>query len=231
MRKQWRLITICCVLLLGAAFCPAQHDTHATGEDATADTARQPDDAHASAPGDGPHGKEAHDKPALLTFDPGAAIWSIIVFLVLLGLLRVTAWKPILRVLNERESFIHDCIEDAKNERDQAEQLLVEYKAQLEKARDEAAALIDQGRQDAEVVRQRMLEGARGETGEMTERARREIQLATDAAIKELYDRTAELSLDIAARIVGKDLNAADHSRLIEDSLAEIRVGGKAKLN
>ena len=186
--------------------------------------------AHAA---DKPHAADAHgeDKPALLQFDPGAAIWSIIVFVVLLLVLRATAWKPILRVLNDREAFIDGCLKDARAERESAEKLLAEYQAQLDRAREEAAALIDKGRQDADTVRQKMLEDARRETSELTDRAKRDIQRATAAALQELYERTAELSVTVAGRIIDKELSTTDHARLIADSVAEIRKSGPAQRN
>jgi F-type H+-transporting ATPase subunit b len=231
MRRELRHLAVWGLLMCVPAWCAAQERAHA--DDAPAAHAdeypvTQHGDGHA---GDGGHDAHGGDKPALLQFDPGAAIWTIIVFFGLLIVLRLTAWKPILRVLHEREAFIASSIEDAKRERAEAEQLLADHKAQLDKARDEAAALLEQGRKDADAARQRLIEEARGEAADLSARAKRDIQLATDTAIKELYDRTAELSVDVAARIINKELSAADHSRLIEESLAAMRAEGKAGLN
>jgi F-type H+-transporting ATPase subunit b len=198
-----------------AGHAPAAHAAEAGGHGAEA--------GHGEAEGEA--------KPALLTFDPGAALWSIIVFVALLIVLRATAWKPILRVLKEREEFIEKSIADAKSEREKADQLLREYEAQLDRARVEATAIVEEGRRDAEAVRQRMLDDTRKESTELAERARREIQLAADAAIKELYDRTADLSIQIAGRVLQRELKAADHRQAIDESLAEIRKSGRAKLN
>lgn len=225
MRKPWSTLALGLVLLSASLVATAQHATPA-GEASPAGEHAAPPAAHAG----GEHGEDAA-KPALLQFDPGAAIWSIIVFLVLLIVLRAAAWKPILRVLNEREKFIETSIADARSEREKAEQLLGQYQAQLEKARADASAIVDEGRRDAEAVRQRILEEAHRDQAEAAERARREIQLATESAIRELYDRTAELSVDVAARVLKKELTPADHQRLIGESIAEIKAGGPAKLN
>lgn len=224
MRSQRRLINICCLVLVAPALCWAiQDESHAR------QAVPQAGEAHAAS--DAPSERGEQDKPTLLTFDPGAAIWSIIVFMVLLIVLRAAAWKPILRVLKDREEFIQKSIDDARQEREQAEQLLADYQARLDQARAEASVIVEEGRRGAEVVHQRILEEAREESAEMTARARREIQLATDTAIKELYDRTAELSIDVAARLMRKELSAEDHTRLVAKSIAEIRANGKAKLN
>lgn len=221
------LIGLVVAVLSLSATATAQRQPHAATPPAHA--AQQPATHGADAHGHSAEGE--HAKPALLEFDPGSAIWTIIVFVLLLVVLRLAAWKPILRVLQERESFIERSIADAKDDRAKAERLLADYRVQLDKARDEAAALLDKGRRDADAARQRLLDDARREAGEVAARARREIELAADAALKELYDRAAELSVDLARRIVSKELSAADHRRLIEESLAEMRKAGKTGMN
>lgn len=216
MRSTWRISAVCAVLLLAPPLVSAQHAVAPAGEPA----------AHAAAGG---HDEE--QKPALLQFDPGAMIWSILVFALLMLLLRATAWKPILRVLQQREEFITGSIAEAKLQREQAERLLAEYQVQLDKARQEASAIVAEGRRDAEAVRQHIREDAQKEGDQMITRARREIQLAADTARKELHDEVSELAVRVAARIIRKELSSADHKNLVAESLQEMRTRGKAKLN
>jgi F-type H+-transporting ATPase subunit b len=184
---------------------------------------------HSAAAG---HGEgDGAPKPALLTFDPGAAIWSIIVFVVLLLVLRGVAWRPILRVLNDREQFIRKSIDDAKQEREQASKLLKDYEVQLAKAREQASAIVAEGRRDAEVVKNRLKEEARKEGEDLITRAKREIQLATDTARKELHDEVSELAVRVAAGILRKQLTPADHTDLVAQSLKEMQAAGKVKMN
>jgi F-type H+-transporting ATPase subunit b len=171
---------------------------------------------HGAAPAGG-HGDE--HKPALLQYDPGASIWTIIIFVVLLIVLRLTAWNPILRSLKGREEFITKSIADAKAEREQAAALLAEYKRQIDRAREEATAIVGEGRRDAEVAARKIHEQARQEADELLKRARREIQLATDTARKELHDEFSQLAVNVAGRVIGKTLSAADHRALVADSL------------
>ena len=225
MRKRWRLLVICGVLLLAPTVGWAQHDEPATHETPEAPAAPEESGSHAAdAHGD-------HDKPSLLTYDPGASIWTIIVFVALVIALRAFAWKPILRVLNDREKFIQDSIDDAKRQNEDAQKLLADYRAQLEKSREEASAIVAEGRRDAEVVRRRLQDEAREEANAMMERARREIQLATDTAVKELYDRTAQLSVQVAAGIMRKELSPDDHRRLVQESLERMKDADPASLN
>lgn len=173
--------------------------------------------------------------PELIRTDIGAIIGNVIVtlvvFIAVIAILGKFAWPVVLNVLNERERTIRESLESAKRERESAEQLLAEYRKQLDRARAEAAGIVEQGRQDAEAARQRILDEARAETQDMTQRAKREIALATDAAVKELYDQTAELSVQIASRVIGKELATDDHRRLIDEAINEIRESGKARLN
>jgi F-type H+-transporting ATPase subunit b len=104
--------------------------------------------------------------------------------------------------------------------------LLADYRAQLDRARQEATALVEEGRRDGNVVRQRIQEETKREAAEMLERARREIKLATDTAVKEIYDQTAELAVQVAGRIIQKELSAGDHQELVAESLNRMEQTG-----
>ena len=167
-------------------------------------------------------GAHEEDRPPLLSFDPGTALWSIIVFVVLLIVLSRTAWKPILSGLQQREKFINDSIASARREREEAERLLKQYTEQLEKARQEAAALVEEGKRDADAVRRRIEDEAKKAADEMIARANREIAVARDDAVKALYERTLELATGVAAKIVRRQLTPEDHRALLDESLSEM---------
>lgn len=162
--------------------------------------------------------------------DIGNFVVSLIIFgLVIFALGRI-GWRPLLKVLNERARTIHDSLENARREREDARRLLAEYQAQLDKAREEAAAIVEEGRRDGEAVRRRIHEEARQQAGEIIDRARREIRLATDAAVKELYDQTAELAVKLAGGIIRKELSPEDHRRLVAESLDRMRSADLARV-
>lgn len=211
---------------LAQAHGDAPHAAEPAAAQHAADTAHAGDAGHAA----GGHGAE-HDAPPLLSFDPGVAIWTVIVFIGLLVVLSGTAWKPILKVLRDREEFITKSIEDARKERANAEKLLADYRAQLEQARREATAIVEEGRRDAVEVRKRIEQEAQREADNMVERAKREIQLATDSAVKQLYDQTAELAVQVAGSIIKQELKAEDHGRLVQESLERMKKTGNVGLN
>ncbi len=81
-------------------------------------------------------------------------------------------------------------------------------------------AIIDEARRDAEHTQQEILAKARADAQAERDRSLREIETAKDQALKELGERTADLAVDLAGKIVGARLNAGDHQRLIEEALS-----------
>ena len=173
-----------------------------------------------------PHGEQ----PSLFAGSLGNSIVTLIIFGLVVFILGKFAWPHLMHVLAEREQTIRESLEDAKREREQAEVLLEKYRQQIEQARVEASEIVDGGRRNAEEVGRRVQEEARREAGQMVERAKREIQLAADAAKKDVYDLTAELAVDVARRIVRKELSPEDHKDLVAESLERMRKRD-AKLN
>jgi F-type H+-transporting ATPase subunit b len=166
--------------------------------------------------------------PSLLAGDLGNSFWTILIFVLVLVILGKFAWGPILKTLQARESFIHEALAKAKADRDAAEARLREYEERLATARAEATAIVDEGRRDAEVVKRRIEEAAKVEADKMIERARREIHLATVTATRELYDLSAKLATDLAARVLGREITAKDHERLISEAIDGIESGAGA---
>ena len=112
--------------------------------------------------------------------DFGNALWTVLIFVLVLVVLGKFAWGPILGMLKEREDFIRKSLHDAKHDREQAEARLKEYTSQLQAARAEAASLVENARRDADRLRELedavealLLRGQRGSlrsigAGEMT---------------------------------------------------------------
>lgn len=190
---------------------------------------------HAEAPSGAAHGGgAAHGDEHggnIFAGGLGNVVWTTIIFLIVVAVLGSKAWPPLLKVLKEREDSIRESLETARREREASEKLLKQYQQQLDEAGRKATAIVDEGRRDAEEVRRRIQEEARKEAEETLARAKREIQLATDAAIKELYDQTAALAIQAASNIVRRQLSVDDHNRLVSEALDQIRAGGKARMN
>ena len=167
-------------------------------------------------------GSEGGEKTSLFTGDLGNIFWSLVTFFAVLFVLGKFAWKPILGALQQREEFIRSSLEQAKQDREAAESRLKDYEAKLASARQEATEIVQEGRRDAEAVKRKIEQDTKESTAAMLERVKREISIATDTAIKELYDVTGTLATSIASRIISKELDARDHERLIAESIREL---------
>jgi F-type H+-transporting ATPase subunit b len=164
-------------------------------------------------------------EPSLFAGDLGNSFWTILIFVLVLVILGKFAWGPILSTLQAREGFIHEALAKAKRDRDEAEARLKQYEERLAGARAEATAIVEEGRRDAEVVKRKIEATAKAEADKMIDRARREIQIATVTATRELYDLSARLATDMAARVIGRELSPQDHERLIAEAIDGISNG------
>ncbi|MCE9544056.1 MAG: F0F1 ATP synthase subunit B [Planctomycetia bacterium] len=149
------------------------------------------------------------------------AIYTFCVFLVLLAVLWKFAWGPIAAGLDRREKSIADNIAAAEEAAAEAKRLTSQYEAKLAGAADEIRQLLDEARRDAEHARQTIVEEARTEAGKERERTLREIESAKQGALKELGDRSADLAVSLAGRILQTRLNPADHAKLVRDAIQQ----------
>jgi F-type H+-transporting ATPase subunit b len=166
------------------------------------------------------------ESPSPFAGNLGNALWTLIIFFLVLFVLGKFAWKPILDALQKRESFIRDSLESAKKDREEAEVRLKEYEQRVRQARDEASAIVDEGRRDAGVVRKRIEEDARRVAQEMLERAKREIGIARDSALGDLYGQASDLAMTLARDVLKRELSPEDHQRMMQEALRQIREKG-----
>ncbi|MDQ1348356.1 MAG: F-type H+-transporting ATPase subunit b [Acidobacteriota bacterium] len=155
----------------------------------------------------------------------GNALWTLVIFGLVILVLGRFAWKPILGGLQQREDFIRTSLSQAKADREAAEVRLKEYSDKLLSARSEASAIVDEARRDAEELKRSFQEETQAEANRTIERARREIKIAQETAVKELYVLTARLTTDVAGKILEREINPADHERLIRDSIQALADG------
>lgn len=167
--------------------------------------------------------EEEHDGGGPVQVDLWQAGFTIVVFLILVTILSRTAFKPILKGLQKREEFIHNSLEQAKKDREDAEARLKEYEGRLRAARDEASAIVAEGRRDAEETGRRVVEEARQAAQAEQARAVRDIQVARDTALKDLYMQSARLAMDVAGSVLKRELTPEDQTRLVEEALSQLR--------
>ena len=152
----------------------------------------------------------------------GNAIWTLVIFLIVVLVLGKFAWGPVLSLLQEREQFIHKSLSDAKRDREEAEARLKEYSAQLQAARVEAAGILEDARRDGERLREELRARARAESETMIQNAQRQIQLETSRAMQQIRHEAVDLSVMIASKLIGRNLTKEDNERLIDEAVGQI---------
>jgi F-type H+-transporting ATPase subunit b len=164
-----------------------------------------------------------------VNFQGDMAVWTAIVFLVVLGILWRFAWGPIAQGLAKREQEIASEIAEAHRGHEEAKQLLVDYEKKLAAAKDEVRGILEQGRRHAEEISRQMIERAKEDAAAERQRALGEIESATAGALKELAERSATLATDLAGKILRARLKPQDHARLVADAVAKFASGGNGK--
>lgn len=170
-------------------------------------------DAHGDAHGGGGGGP--------LTWQTDLAIWTGVVFVVLMLVLWKFAWGPIAGGLAKREQRIADEISSAQKSNSDARQLLEEYEQRLAASGQEVQEMIQAARQDGERVGNQIVEKAKAEAEVERKRAVGEIELATTNALKELAEQSATLAVGLAGRIVKSELDPKAHSQLIAQAMTD----------
>jgi F-type H+-transporting ATPase subunit b len=155
-----------------------------------------------------------------LAFKTDLALWTAVIFVVLLLVLWKFAWGPIADGLRRREQGIADQISEAEESNRQAKELLAQYEQKLVDSKDEVRKLLEKGRHDAEQVSRELIDQARQETLAEQQRSLRQIDAATANAMKELAGYSADLAVELAGKIVRAELKPKDHAELIQQAMA-----------
>ena len=157
----------------------------------------------------------------LLMLEPGMIIWTFITFGCLLFILKKFAWKPILQMLQEREQSITEAIESAKK----AKEEMTALKADNEKIILQAKAERDGILKEAREIKDKMIAEAKAQAGKEAEKltaiARENIHNEKMAAITELKNQVAHLSIEIAEKILKQELSEKDKQKNIVKNLLD----------
>jgi len=161
------------------------------------------------------------DNP-LVQLDPGLFIWTITTFLVLLVLLAKFAWKPLLKMLAEREKMIRDSLENAEKARTDLEKINQESEKIISQARSASQSILAEGKAAANKLKDETLAQARDSSRQILEDAEKQINMERDKAISEIKSEVADISISIAEKLIGKNLSQEDNQELIEATLKKV---------
>jgi len=167
------------------------------------------------------------DNP-LVQVDPGLYIWTIIVFLVLLFLLMKFAWKPLLAMLEKREDNIRQSLLDAEKARDELANVKEDTEKLLNEARTESQTIVAAGKKNAERMKDEIVKKAKSQSDALLDEAKNQIQIEKDRAIADVKTEVVNLSMEVAKKLIKKNLSKEDNLKLINDSISSISTKNEA---
>jgi F-type H+-transporting ATPase subunit b len=151
----------------------------------------------------------------------GYLISQIVNFTLLAVLLYFVAYKPILRMLDERSARIKQGLDDAEQASRRAAEMEQEFEQRLAEARKEGQEIVAQATQMSEKARQEILETAREEARAQVEKAKEEISRERELAMSELRQQVADLSLNISEKVIGEAMDQQRQRDLIAEFLEQ----------
>ena len=155
-------------------------------------------------------------------FSIGLFVWQTVLFLALLFLLRKYAWKPILGAVEEREEGIKNALEAADNAKKEMEALNADNERILREAKAERDNILKEAREIKETIITEAKTQATEEADKVLASAREQINNEKLAAITELKNQVADLSIDIAEKVLKSELKDVDKQKeLVNNALKE----------
>ncbi len=158
---------------------------------------------------------------AALIPKPAEFIPAIVSFLIVFFVLSKFAWPAITGMLDQRAENIRESLERAEQAKIDAERMLEEYKVQLAEARKEANNILTQAKQAADTTISEASARAQADAEALIDKARAAIEGEKRAAIADLQASVADISVSVAGKLIGSELNQADHEAIIAKYLAE----------
>ncbi|WP_157109998.1 F0F1 ATP synthase subunit B [Thermanaeromonas toyohensis] len=157
-----------------------------------------------------------------LNFNFWTFLWQVLDLLIVMGVLYLLLYKPLGKILAEREAKIEGSLQDAQAAKEKAEKLLKEYEDKLAGARREAQAIIERATRLGEEMREEILAQAREEANRTLEAARAEIAGEKARALAAIRDEAAGLAVLVAQKILERSLTPEDQERLLKESLLKV---------
>lgn len=149
----------------------------------------------------------------------GTSLVLLVSFLTLLLVLSYFVWKPVKKIMDDREQIIHDDIDSAEQRRVEAERLKEENEALLKQTQSEISELMENAKGQAKREQESIINDAQTRASQMIQEAKGDIEREKEQAIRDINDQVAELSVLIAEKMIVKEINQDDQKNLVKKYL------------
>ncbi len=158
----------------------------------------------------------------LVKFDPGLIFWTWITFFIVLAILATKAWGPMIKALENREAGIRDALAAADKARQGANEMTARYEEEVQKSRQAVQNMMAEARSAADKLRADLEDNAKRQAASLLQKAQDQIAADRERAMREVKDAVVDLSLQIAGKVLERNLSSADNKKLAEQSLQQL---------
>lgn len=161
----------------------------------------------------------------ILNHHLGFVVWASVAFLLLLVLLKTLAWKPILGMISERERFIENALASAEKAKEEMARLTNENESLLKEARAERDLILKEAKELKDKIVAEARTSAQAEGAKMIEKAKQEIDSQKIAALNQVKNQVATLSIEIAEKILRNQFeDRSKQQALVSDLLKDVKL-------
>ncbi len=158
----------------------------------------------------------------LVKFDPGLIFWTWTTFFIVLAILAKKAWGPMIKALENREAGIRDALAAADKARQEAAGMTARYEEEIQKSRQEAQAMMAEARSSADKLRAELEENAKQQAKALMQKAQDQIAADREQAMREVRAAVVDLSLQIAGKVLERNVSSDDNKKLAKHSLQQL---------
>jgi F-type H+-transporting ATPase subunit b len=166
--------------------------------------------------------QDCHKSASILLPAGPELLWGSLAFLIVLGVLVKFAFPALKKTMADRQDKIRQDLEGAEVAKAEAEREREEYRAKIQESRQEAVEILEAARGDAERVRADIISRAETEANEIKTRATEDIRLATERAQADLQASVKDLSIELAEKVVERNLDPETQRALIDSYIAQV---------
>jgi F-type H+-transporting ATPase subunit b len=154
--------------------------------------------------------------------EPPELIWGAVAFLLLLAVMYKLVFPRVNEMLDDRAAAIQGKMEEADQKLQEAEEAKARFDESIGDARGEANRIIEEAKSTAESLRADIIAKAEQEARGIVERAQSEVAAERDRALQELRTEVGALSVELASRIVERELDASTHQNLVDEYIQQL---------
>jgi F-type H+-transporting ATPase subunit b len=152
----------------------------------------------------------------------GLMIWTLVAFGITMWVLGRFAFPKISEALEERAQKIAKNIEESERQRQEADEVLAEYRERLKEAREQAEDIVARAKRAGDNARSEATEEGRAKRDELIAAARKDIEAETRRSLEQIRKEVADLTVLATEKVARKTLSEDDQKRLVEEALSEV---------